>query len=530
MITPPGIDRDLSAFLDKVEELPDTLRWKALDARERYYEGRQYAKRRLDGDGYEKENPTIYGYEARTPPWAERDPGMVWNLRQEHVQELTDWGFTGKAFCALEVADDEEAADWLHAVNLQVGLPDVTAKARNYAGSQGDAIMSFGIRNGAYFVEAHNPKRTWVLAWRDESTHRPAKVVKVYRADNPFAKSDRDLYMVARFWTEDSEVYYRRIWNETYSEWEWQETGRAAHPLGFCPVYWHPSDADDGHHDGRPDGQGAEGEIDEANYLFAAATLTTKRNADDTLVVTPMPGQGGGPGRNRLRKGSNNVIFAQGAEYLTQTGESATVCITMAEKLGHRIYRRAGLDWISEEEMGKMASGEAMRRRMQRTMQTVESTRAHFARGLLIPLAQGILAAGRILGAASFTSIPPRVETKDDITTSIPRTPGKSSHVSCAWPEPCPLSAADKAAIIAAVGVGVTAKIISVETAVRMLVDAGVHDENVEAELRRIHEDGERAAELGAMGLGLEAEAKGASGEPEKPTENPGEQPKENAP
>lgn len=509
---------DLLAFLALAldpNRLAKTLRAQKMVRNEAYWLGTQYEERPLDAAGYRKHSPGVYGSSARTPSWRERDPGAVWNLRGEIISELTDWTLGGDAWCRLTVEDDEAAEDWLGAIATLTNLGDVIATARDYGGAMGTAVVSFGVANGRYLVEAHNPRLCWPLTWRDPREHRLASVAQVYWGDNPFAERIDEQPLLCRVWTEQEEILFERVKTPEGSKepWAWQERSRVVHGFGFCPVYWHPQNARDGQHDGQHDGENTSGEIDDVNELFAAAGATTKRNADDTLVIKEDPALNPG----NVRKGGFNTIFARnGAEYLSQKGESASICMQVAEKRAQHVYRQSGVAMVDIETLKGATSGEALRRIFQRTLKTAATLRRDYAKGLIVPLCQGLLASARILLSKGFAlDIPDRTTPGEGREVMVePRIPGKSGCVQCAWPDPFPPTMADLQAMLTAAGTATGGKqVMARRTAVAWLASSPLPITNVEAELEAIEEDEEDAAERQQTMLGLNEPPEGKAGE-----------------
>lgn len=507
------IDNFLALALDP-KNLARTLRARKMARNEAYWHGSQYEERDLDVYGYRKGARGVYGSAARTPGWNERDPGAVWNLRGEIVSELTDWTLGGDAWCRLVVEDDEAAEDWLGAIAVQTNLGDVIAAARDYGGGLGTAVVSFGVRSGRYVVEAHNPRLCWPLGWRDPHQHRPSAVAQVYWGDDPFAEREDDQPLTARVWTEQEEMRLERVKTPPGSKepWVWEMRERVTHGLGFCPVYWHPQNSRDGQHDGQHDGEGTAGEIDEVNELFAAAGATTKRNADDTLVVKEDPALNPG----QVRKGGFNTIFARnGAEYLSQKGESAEICIKVAEKRAQHVYRQSGVVMIDIETLKGATTGEALKRIFQRTLKTAATLRRDYAKGLIVPLCQGMLAAARLLLSRGLAlDVPPRVAQGEGHEVTIePRIPGKSSYVQCAWPDSFPPTMTDLQAMLTAAGAATGGKqVLSRRTAVAWLAGSPLPITNVDAELEAIEGDEEASAERQQTMLGLGEPPEGKAG------------------
>lgn len=503
---------NLEAFLKQVDELPKTLRYERLERLMRYYEGTQYEARELDAAGYRKGSPGVYGSMARTPSWSERDPGAVWNLVGETVHELTDWTLAGDSWCQLVVADDDEAEDWLTTVTEEANLRDVVAQARSLGGATGTAAVSFSVRNGELSFDAHCSLEMWPLAWANTHSHRLAAVAKIYRGENPFAMDENDLPLVCRYWDTEREAIYERE-RQKDGSWVWREVESVAHGLGFCPVFWHPQLARSGAHEGCPDGEKDLGEVDEANELLCAAGCTTRRNSDDTLVVKEDPALNPG----QVRKGAYNVIFARGgAEYLSQTGESARICVDLAKLRAEHVYRRRGVVFVDHDMLGKATTGELLKRLYQRTLKTAGRLRPDYARGLIVPLCKGLLEAGRVLARRGLTiNVAPRVleDAELGVQRIEQRTPGRSGFVTCVWPDAFQPTTADKQS---AVGSASTAtgqqQVMSRQTAVAWLKSCGLPIASVERELSLIDADQTARAEQSAAALGLGPE-RGAAGE-----------------
>lgn len=518
MITPL-----VQSFLyDEVPTLEKTLRFIELDKRTRYKDGTQYQDRAFDAEGYRKGSPGVYGFGSRTTPWCERDIGVHWEVRGEITNELTNWSMAGAAWCNLTVPDDKEAQDWLVTVTTLAGFGDVVRQSREFGGGIGALVVSYMVRGGRFIFEAHNPRDCYVLEWRDEALHRPAIVAKVYRGENIFAKTKDDLPMLCRVWDETDETVYRRHRDELEGGWVWRVHDSQPHGLGRCPLHWCPNGDAGGAHDGLPDAPGAEERIDAINELMCAGEATTKRNADDTLVIDPIPGT---DTNGRIRKGGHNAIMAKSATYLGQDGDSARICLEIAEKAAARIQRRAGVTMADPKDMGQNTSGETLKRLFQRTINTAWKIRGDVERGLIVPMARDILDVSRILGIAAF-DVPPGVSEDEiggqPVTVVTPRTPGKSRAVQVVWPTPFPPTLQDQAAAASTVSTATGAKAtLSLPTAVAYLAAAGFPIPNVLAELARIKEDEDAAAERQEKAMGLGAPPAGEAGptEDEEPQE-----------
>lgn len=498
---------DLATFLEKAPKLNETARFKHLEKNRKYYEGTQYADRPLDASGYSK-GQSIKGTMAPAS-WDRRDPGAVWNLRREVIEELTSWSLGGELFCHITIPDDVAANAWLTKAIQQAGLANACVDARNIGGSQGTAIMSFAIRNGEICLETHEPVSTWVLEWADRVSYRPRIVAKVFCEDDPFALPGDEPTLMVRLWTDTEESYHRRVKN-SIGVWVWEQGESVTHGLGFCPVYWMPQSPKDGEIDGDHDGEHTAEAIDDANYQLAAASATTRRNAEDTLVVKEDPSLK----PTTVYKGALGAIFARGgAEYLSQDGSSAKICIEVAEKRAQHVLRASRVVIPTSEELGRATTGEMLKRLYAPMLQRCAMLREQYEKRLIVPLLKGILAAARKLPRGSIV-LPPDVDADATLGAVVitPVLPGKSSNIVVTWPQQFQPTAADRRDTIQAASQGTGAKpVLSLRTAVAMLQSAGVPIEDVEAELDRLEEDGEKAAENAAKALGM-VEPPGSAG------------------
>ena len=493
---------NLEEFLAVVPRIQETERFKTLSKLKLYYDGDQYKGRRLDVSGMIK-GTTISGCVTGSPNWNERDPGAVWNIRREIVEELTDWSMVGDTWCNIEVAGDRDATDWLTEALKQGQFPEAVAKSRNFAGSQKTAIASLAIHDGRIKFEAHEPINTWVVDWADSIAWRPRTVVKLFEEQLPvtFENSKEKNIKRARVWTDQFEAYYTQITLPSGQK-VWRQDSIENHNLGICPVWWYPQFAEPGAYDGQEDAPNTLDLVDDANYLAGAASATTRRNADDILVIREDPSLNHG----KVRKAATNAIFARGgASYLTQDGASARVCEELSERRAQRVYRAAGVVILSNEEVGKVASAEVIKRLMHRMLKRVSRIRSNYEQFFIVPICEDLLKIGRKLG--SQITLPPIVEhnEKREITSTRERTPGTSGVVTLTWPEPFPPTFVDKEAAMRAATLGTGNKpVIQQRTAIKLVRSAGIDiaGTSEDEELEGIQQDESHAADMKNKALG----------------------------
>lgn len=501
---------DITEFLAIAHKLNETPRFKKLWRNRSYFRGEQYSHRQYDIVGNSK-GLGMSG-SMQSTPWEKRDPCAVWNLRKEVVQELTAWSVGGDSWCTLSVPDDAAAEQWLRKVSVMCSMADVISDARDIGGSQGAAIVSFAVRNGKVSLESHEPVACWVIEWADRAEYKPSIMAKVFYEDDMFVTKDDNRVLVCRIWTTTDETYYRRRKN-IQGEWIWvvDQGQQVKHGLGFCPVYWLPQYAKDGGTTGEHDGENTSAAIDDVNYLFGAASITTRRNADDTLVIREDPTLK----PTRVEKGANKAIFARGgADYLSQSGDSARVAVELAEKRARQVLRASRVVIPTTEELGRAMSGEAMRRLFAPMAKETSKLRCLYENGLIVPLCKGLLGAGRKLRGGIV--VPPDVDRDDALGVIVQGPsvqPGKSNNVTVSWPDPFPPTWADKAAAIDAVSKATGGKAVAtVKIALKILESVDLPVGDIEATLDELEIEADAAAEKAAKALGLSDPGQGESG------------------
>lgn len=521
----------LDQFLDEVPRLHETARYQLLAMRQAYFEGVQYKNRPLDVCGYRKGMPGTYGSLTCSPPWCDRDPGATIDLTAEAVGELTNWAVADDAWCALSVPDDAETDAYVHACEKASAMPAAVCVARDLGGALGAVALSVGLRSGQWVLETHSARDTWVLEWADEALHVPAVLAKAYQEEDPFARPGAEPTWVVCVWTAKDYTVRRRVrrgalTGAVLGEWTWETVTTVVHNLDECPVIWCPQGPDGVGHDGMPDvPDSALKLVDAAIELAAAADATTKRNADDTLVVKEDPALNPG----KVHKGAFKTIFARGgAEYLSQTGESARVSVELSEKRIEQFRKRAKVVIPTEEQMGRATSGESLRRQFQPMTRQTGRLRQQYERRLILPLCRMMLRIARkVTARGEGVMLPPKVEEVDGKTVVTTLAPGKSENVQATWPDPFQATSADIAAAMSSLSTATGAKqILSTRTAVATLGQMGVPIGSVDQELERIEEDSEAAAEREAKAMGLGDVPPGEAGaveDDEDPEEGKGE-------
>lgn len=510
------------AFVGMVPHLNGTKRWEKLTKWERYYEGEQYADREFDEEGQIDGLP---GYFGGGPdgycPWYNRKIRAVHNVAKDIVDELAEWTLIGSAWPGFSIPEDPDAQEWLEGLIQMSNLAHVAGECVKIAGGCATGIMSASWKDGAARFEAHRPKLCWVLRWADAKEKVPAEIVKVYAPADDFESIDetekKEEYRI-RYWSSADgksvapgivnagsgvEALYR-VYRNDDGDWVVSLLEAVVHGCKRCPVFWVPNSApseEDGN-DGKPDFFGQEGKIDDMNELFQASSNTSKRNADDTVVVKTDPKNAPG----FIRKGPRTAIIAEGgADYLSQDGASAKIMNEHGVMRENQIYRACGTVKADTQDLAKQTSGEALRRLYFKQIQKCDGKRQVFSRYMLRPICRWLLEESRKMNR-TLLDMPLVIIENDDgtIKETRERKPGKSINVVFVWPDPFPptIDDLDKASN-AVKNTTAGARVLSTETAIKALVRAGAPVASIKAEVQRVKQDAEEKAAQDAKAIGM---------------------------
>jgi hypothetical protein len=529
-VVPPSVRGFVGAALGRLSE---TARFCRLDAWGRYARGWQYQARTYDEVGCYP-GTTVAAPVAGLVPWAHRQVRAVNNLCADIIDQLTQWSVVGTSWCHLSVPGDEDASAWLAGLEQTSELAHATAECVAMAGGRGTAVVSAAWykddqdpeAGGAVRFETHQPQLCWPLSWADPRRLVPHEVVKLFRPYDPYKPknyrppADGEGVYTLRYWsgqapdgTPGVEAYYS-VQKNARGEWAIAElVPTVEHGSKRCPVFWVPRgdvSEEDGF-DGQPFYAGSEGLIDAANELAQAGDNTSKRNADDTLVIKDDAANAG----NVIKKGAIGAIFSKGgAEYLSQKGDSAKVLYELAAERGNQAYRQSHVVKVDLETLGRATSGVALQRIYFSQTNEADDVRTWVERWFLAPALVWMLDTSRDLAAAGLTLRMPLLETVDKETGEVRyelRVPGTSRAVDIVWPQAFPPTPEDGKTASETVKNGVGAGAMSLETAVKTLQSAGVPIDTIEAELGRLREDAKDKAENSALSVGLSTAAEVAA-------------------
>jgi hypothetical protein len=551
---PPAL-RDFVAA--RLPMLGETARKHRLDDWATYLAGDQYRHRQFDEHGCIP-GSMIEGGPDGIVGWENRRVRAVDNIAGDIVVQLTQWSVVGSSWCQLSVPGDEAATEWLEGLAKESELAEATAECVFVAGGNGTAVVSAAWcrdetdpeRGGAVRFEVHPPALCWPLSWVDERSLVPHEVVKVFRQHDPYARKgvaprDGEGRYVVRYWSGAArlpdgtvdpagppgvEGYYLAE-KSPQGGWSVREAvPPVLHGSDRCPVFWVPRGRTAEQHgfDGKPFFAGAEGLIDAANELEQAADNTSKRNADDTLVIKDDPDKV----HPLIKKGALGAIVAKGgAEYLSQKGDSAKVLYETAKERKNQAYRQSHVVKIDIDTLARQTSGEALRRLFLPMISEADEVRAWVTRHFVRPACEWLLKTSRQMVERNLAVEMPLVQRVSGTgeKSFVERKPGKASSVGVEWPQAFPPTLEDmkSAATAASTATGGNA-VLSRRTGIAVMQRAGAPIDSPEAELERLRQDADEAAEKAAAGLGLAAEAEAKANPDNAKAGDITEEPKEN--
>lgn len=525
-----GVPQSVRAFVaDKLLTLHETGRYQRLAGWAAYYDGRQFEGRTFDEHGCYPGSMGLAGGPEGFAGWQHRRVRSVNNLALDIVEQLTQWSVVGTSWCSLRTPGDEAATEWLEGIAKESYFQHATAEVVATAGGCGSAVVSGSWRQDRVAWEVHRPEQCWPLSWVEPRDLVPLEVVKVFRQPDPYAPArarpqrPEEGPWTLRYWSGRGpagepgiEAYYL-AYRDTKGFWVIDPQGPAvAHGSERCPVFWVPrgTTREERGFDGEPFFAGAEGLIDASNELEQAGDNTSKRNADDTIVVKDKAENA----PKVLRKGSLGAIFAPGgAEYLSQKGDSAKVLYELGERREAQAYRQAHVIKVDVETLSRQTTGESLKRLYFTMLNEADDVRTWAERYFVRPATEWMLAMSRDMAARGVpVSMPPVEDDADPGEGGKPgkpvvraRKPGSSSYVVVTWPQAFPPTIDDlKTASEAVKNATGGTQIISRETGIATMVRAGASVEGgVEAEVERLRAEADEKAENTAKGIGLATKA-----------------------
>lgn len=532
-----NVPPSLRAFVtERLLTLHETERSQRLARWSAYYDGRQFDGRPFDEHGCYPGSMGLSGGPEGQVGWQHRRVRSVNNLALDIVEQLTQWSVVGTSWCSLKTPGDAAATEWLEGLSKESYFQHAVAEMVATTGGCGASVVSGSWRRDRVAWEVHRPEHCWPLAWVEPRDLVPLEVVKVFRQPDPYARAsarppapDAGPWML-RYWSGQGpagepgiEAYYL-AYRDSRGSWVIDPQGPAvAHGSERCPVFWVPrgTTREERGFDGEPFFAGAEGLIDASNELEQAGDNTSKRNADDTLVVKDKAENA----PRVLRKGAFSAIFSPGgAEYLSQKGDSAKVLYELGERREAQAYRQAHVIKVDVETLSRQTTGESLKRLYFTMLNEADDVRTWAERYFVRPATEWMLAMSRDMAARGVPVAMPPVE--DDPRPGADgklgepvvreRKPGTSSAVVVTWPQAFPPTIDDlKTASEAIKNATGGTQVMSRETGIATLVRAGATvPGGAAAEVDRLRDEADEKAEQGAKMLGLNAEAEAKAAPP----------------
>lgn len=475
--------------MDAAEQLPDNAlqaakridivhqcasqRCAELDRMDAYASGKQYDDLKFDWNGnYQAHADAADIAPGWYVPLKHRKPSVRLEVPRLIVSRFSAMLLGEDRFPQISIEGDDEAEDYVNALADEAQLKIRLQEARDKGGASGTAVMSFAFIDGKPRLQVHRSKHIHVLKWSDRYDLRPAQVLKCYRYMKRVwinGKVQMRPFYYARMWTEDAEIIWEPIPEETAKNGSWVtgvQSYAVQHEYGECPVYWIQNLPDSDQEDGISDFAGLLDNFDEINRLLSATTKGTVANVDPTLVIHADPSANNGT----IRKGSENAIYSEkGAEYLELNGTSISTARDLLKALLQYSLDVAGVVLGDAEKIsGAAKSAAAMRLLYQPMINQCDKLRAQYGQQGIIPLLKGMLRAAKNIGSKEggpiittsdgrrvqqkpVVNLEPRVDTEyvdaapDPVTGVVPiekerkiriveRSPGNSERISLKWP------------------------------------------------------------------------------------------------
>lgn len=346
----PAID---PKALERIARLGMTERQHMLNRLLSFYKCEQYAGRKFGWDGkpyvdaLETEAISSAGflppgfYDAGSMfPLKFRRPSAPYHIVRVIVDRFSGLLFSQRRHPHLQVEDDPETEDFVHALVDEARLWAQMSLARQYGGSMGSVAVGFQFVDGKPIIEVHDPR--WLFPeFLDRCTLKLRAIEKKYMYPTDLRDPETGLWHTIWFW-------YRRIIDDRHDivfapamvgegdEPVWEVEKLVEHNLGFCPVIWGQNLPVQDDIDGDSDCHGILELTERIDALQSQADRGIMANLDPTLhVATDLP-------ISEMRKGSDNCVRTEkggSLGYVEIQGTGPHAAIELADK-----YRSEALE------------------------------------------------------------------------------------------------------------------------------------------------------------------------------------------
>lgn len=459
--------------------------------------------------------------------------GIVRNI----VMRFTGLLFSNRRQPRVSVPGDSKTEGYINAVLKDGNFWPAMIQARNYGGACGSACIGYRFIGGRAMFEAIDPR--WVTPeFEGRGYTDPKKLTIQYT----YSKEEwiDEKWKTVWYW-------YRRVIDRTSDTvwvpvrcrekepaWDFIQSNKVEHGLGFVPYEWIQNFRVDDEIDGDPDCTGCYEMINAVDELLSEVYTGTVLNLDPTFIINPGEGT---EHISQIKKGSDNAIkLGQGgdAHYMELTGSGSTIGITVIEKLEERIYRQAQCvpDSVLFQNAGEKTATE-IERIFSSMFEKADALREQYGPSI-VRLCQKVLVTirqytavqevpgenGEIMYVRGRVYVSPEViQQADGDTVEIPRQIGKGTICEVRWPHYQRPSYTDMNTFSQVLSSILTSdpKLMTQRTAIKLL--APIMDFDAMQELHAIkREEEQEAMEAQSAEEGAEGEGEEASG---SPAENP---------
>lgn len=458
--------------------------------------------------------------------------GIVRNV----VMRFTGLLFSNRRQPRVAVPGDDKTEDYLNALLEDGQFWSAMIQARNYGGATGSACVGYKFVGGRPLFEALDPR--WVTPeFEGRGYVDPVKLTVQYTYSKEEWVDERwktNWYWYRRVIDRESDTVWVPVrCREKEPAWDFIQSNRVVHNLGFVPYEWIQNFKVDDEIDGDPDCAGCYEMINAVDELLSEVYSGTVLNLDPTFIINP--GDGGGS-ISQIKKGSDNAIkLGNGgdAHYMELSGSGSTIGITVMEKLEERIYRQAQCvpDSVLFQNAGEKTATE-IERIFSSMFEKADALREQYG-PVITRIGQKLLVTVRAYTAMQEVPgedgqmryfrgrvyVSPKViQQADGDTVEIPRQIGKGTVCRIRWPQYQRPSITDQNTYAQIMSTILTSdpKLMTQRTAIKLL--APVLDYDPMQELHALKREEEQAA--------MQAESESAEGEGEEeaggtPAENP---------
>ena len=460
--------------------------------------------------------------------------GIVRNV----VMRFTGLLFSNRRQPRISVPGDDKTEDYLNAILKDGSFWSAMIQARNYGGAMGSACIGYRFVGGRAMFEALDPRWT-TPEFEGRGYSDPAKLTVQYT----YSKEEwiDNKWKTTWYWyrrvidAESDTVWVPVKCREKEPAWDFIQSNKVMHNLGFVPYEWIQNFKVDDEADGDPDCTGCYEMISATDELLSEIYAGTIANIDPTLVINP--GAEGGA-ISSIKKGSDNAIkLSSGgdAHYMELTGAGATSGIAVLKEIEERVYRQAQCvpDSVLFQNAGEKTATE-IERIFSSMFEKADALREQYGPPI-VKLCQKVLTTIRTYttlqemddgqgGIRYFRGrvyVSPKViQQPDGDTVEIPRQIGKGTICEVRWPHYQRPSYTDQDTYSRVITTMLSndPKIITRRTAIKLL--APIMDYDAMQELHALKREEEQEANEAAMASEEEGGEEGEDA-PASPAENP---------